>query len=46
MMLKLVLNLYWDFLNYTLLQHIVTEFGAAMENYVMLESMNIIRISG
>ena len=34
-----VLNLYWDFLNYTLLEHIVNEFGnndtkAAMVNYV------------
>jgi len=34
-----VLNLYWDFLNYTLLEHIVTNFGnndtkAAMANYV------------
>ena len=34
-----VLNLYWDFLNYTLLEHIVNEFGnndtkAAMANYV------------
>ena len=34
-----VLNLYWDFLNYTLLEHIVNEFGnndtkAAMSNYV------------
>ena len=35
----LQLNLYWDFLNYTLLEHIVTEFGnndtkAAMAKYV------------
>ena len=35
----LLLNLYWDFLNYTLLEHIVTNFGnndtkAAMANYV------------
>ena len=35
----LLLNLYWDFLNYTLLEHIVKEFGnndtkAAMVNYV------------
>ena len=35
----LLLNLYWDFLNYTLLEHIVTEFGnndtkAAMAVYV------------
>ena len=35
----LLLNLYWDFLNYTLLEHIVTEFGnndtkAAMAKYV------------
>ena len=34
-----VLNLYWDFLNYTLLEHIVTEFGtndtkAAMAKYI------------
>ena len=35
----LQLNLYWDFLNYTLLEHIVTEFGnndtkAAMAKYI------------
>ena len=35
----LLLNLYWDFLNYTLLEHIVNNFGnndtkAAMANYV------------
>ena len=35
----LLLNLYWDFLNYTLLEHIVTNFGnndtkAAMANYI------------
>ena len=35
----LLLNLYWDFLNYTLLEHIVSEFGnndtkAAMAKYV------------
>ena len=35
----LLLNFYWDFLNYTLLEHIVTEFGnndtkAAMGKYV------------
>ena len=35
----LLLNFYWDFLNYTLLEHIVTEFGnndtkAAMAEYV------------
>ena len=35
----LLLNLYWDFLNYTLLEHIVTEFGnndtkAAMAEYI------------
>ena len=34
-----VINLYWDFLNYTLLEHIVTKFGnndtkAAMAKYV------------
>ena len=34
-----VLNLYWDFLNYTLLEHIVANFGnndtkAAMANYI------------
>ena len=35
----LLLNLYWDFLNYTLLEHIVLKFGnnetkAAMDKYV------------
>ena len=35
----LLLNLYWDFLNYTLLEHIATNFGnndtkVAMANYV------------
>ena len=35
----LLLNFYWDFLNYTLLEHIVTEFGnndtkAAMAKYI------------